>query len=246
MTLWDNLLTKASTNKFKNTLKWLEKRIPILSIWLKRKKNLKVKWNKEFQMLILKLFRVNMLVWSNNMKKSLRIKLMSSKKWLIIWKILTKEIINLFKEKSLLLTKDLQLRSGKEISIKRRELISMFKWISKCSWPISKTLRKKFRKDKKKLTNSKVSFMKAMETFKTSSTIATLEMRELLSSKIKLPNTRTKEQDLKPKLKLRDLDLKKKWETNQRWELSIFQLKVIKPMREWLSTWTTLTSMSQW
>ena len=52
--------------------------------------------------------------------------------------------------------------------------------------------------------------MKAVETFKTSSTIATPETRELLSSKIKLPSTRTKEQDSKPKLKLRDLDSKKK------------------------------------
>ena len=150
MTLWDNLPTKASTNKSKNTLKWWEKRILISSIWLKRRKNSKVKWNKEFLMLILKLFRVNTQVWSNSTKKSLRIKLMSSEKWSIIWKIWTEEITNLYKKKSLLLTRDLRLRSGKEISIKRRELIWMFKWISKCSWPISKIPRKKFKKDKKK------------------------------------------------------------------------------------------------
>jgi hypothetical protein len=62
MTPWDNLLTKASTNKFKSTNKWSEKRTLTSFQWLKRKKNLKVKWNKVFQMPILKIFKVNILL----------------------------------------------------------------------------------------------------------------------------------------------------------------------------------------
>jgi hypothetical protein len=43
-------------------------------------------------------------------------------------------------------------------------------------------------------------------------------MRELPNFKTKLLNMRMKEQDLKLKPKLKDWDLKKKWETDQRWE----------------------------
>lgn len=59
MTPWNNLLTKALTNRCNSTRKWLEIKILILFHWLNRKKRLRVKWKQGFQMLILRICKAN-------------------------------------------------------------------------------------------------------------------------------------------------------------------------------------------
>jgi len=58
--------------------------------------------------------------------------------------------------------------------------------------------------------SSKVNLEKVMKTYKASQMMLMLEMRELLNSKTKLLNMKMRELDSKKRLKLRDLDLRKK------------------------------------